>query len=222
MKPRWLILAVATLAALLYGLGVVAGAESPKATAPTFTIGGMSVEAGQLVVRFKPVYTAGNVGAWDPEAAAKLIARLVVIGPDGVPSWTIYLPGLTAKDGPIPPPPPVPPVPPIPPVPPVPVPAELWCIVIEESAERTPQQGIVLASPKVRGLFPAAGGFRLVDKDSKVDNALQPYLDRAKGQKLPITFLVDPKGQVYYEGTLPATVDAMTALVDKIKKGGGK
>ena len=222
MKPRWLILAVATLAALLYGLGVVAGAESPKATAPTFTIGGMSVEAGQLVVRFKPVYTAGNVGAWDPEAAAKLIARLVVIGPDGVPSWTIYLPGLTAKDGPIPPPPPVPPVPPIPPVPPVPVPAELWCIVIEESAERTPEHGIVLASPKVRGLFPAAGGFRLVDKDSKVDNALQPYLDRAKGQKLPITFLVDPKGQVYYEGTLPATVDAMTALVDKIKKGGGK
>jgi hypothetical protein len=95
----------------------------------------------------------------------------------------------------------------------------LWAIVVEESAERTPAQGIVLASPKVRALFPAAGGFRLVDKDSKVDAALQPYVDRAKGQKLPVCFLVAPTGQVYYEGALPATVDAMTALVAKIKGG---
>ena len=215
MKPRWLILAVATLAALLYGLGVVAGAEPPKAIpVPIYKTETSYGGTGKELVETRKVVCTNM-----PATAAETWYRNVL-----PPIHVVFEGGqfyfFPWQGGPNPPPP-VPPVPPIPPVPPVPV-AELWCIVIEESAERTPEHGIVLASPKVRGLFPAAGGFRLVDKDSKVDNALQPYLDRAKGQKLPITFLVDPKGQVYYEGTLPATVDAMTALVDKIKKGGGK
>ena len=205
--------AVLTAAALLWAAGRAQG-QPPKAIpTPTYTVTAAYTSKDDtmtVVQTVKPNNLPATAKSWWITTVVPIVHVVFEGGEMYVFPW---------QGGP---PPPVPPVPPIPPVPPVPVPAELWCIVIEESAERTPQQGIVLASPKVRALFPAAGGFRLVDKDSKVDNALQPYLDRAKGQKLPITFLVDPKGQVYYEGTLPATVDAMTALVDKIKKGGAK
>lgn len=111
---------------------------------------------------------------------------------------------------------------PIPPLPP-PVPSELWGVVIEETTERTPQQAIVLASPEVRALFDK-GEFRVIDDDTPVGADLRPYLDRAKGKKLPQLYLVDSKGTVCYEGPLPATVAEMKSLVAKYKPGkaGGK
>jgi hypothetical protein len=137
--------------------------------------------------------------------------RIRTMGPDGEP---LVLTVEVYKGGPVPPPPPVP--------------TELWAIIIEESAERTPQQAIVIASPKVRALF---RGWRLHDpkKDATTDNPtpveLQSYVDRVANPdahlKKPALFVVDAQGVVYHEGALPATVAAMEVLVAKIK-GGGK
>jgi hypothetical protein len=120
--------------------------------------------------------------------------------------------------GPQPNPNPVPPPPP--PPPPPPVPTELWGVVVEETAQRTPAQAIVLASPKVRELFK---GFRVCDPvPGPVPSELQPYVKRVDEAKLkkPVLFVADSKGTVFYEGSLPEMIGAMTALVDKIKKGG--
>jgi hypothetical protein len=112
---------------------------------------------------------------------------------------------------------------------PVPPPAELWGIVVEETSQRTPQQAVVLSSPVVRALF-KEGAFRIVDPkrgDTEVDVSpdMKPYVERCKDQTgqwlpLPILFLVDKPGRVYFEGALPANVPAMVALVNKHKGGG--
>jgi hypothetical protein len=205
MKARWLVAAVALTAALLYGLGFVAGAEPPKATAPTFTIGGVSVDGKDLIVRFKPVFAAGNVGAWDPEAAAKLIARLVVIGPDGVPSWTIYIPGLTAKDGPIPPPPPPPPPPPGPDKP-------VLLLLIHETKNDTRLQALIINDKRWMDAANAAKCRWLVyDPDegaSHFPNATKAALARG----IPAIVWIDSKS-VPTVVPLPPTPEAMEALV---------
>ena len=102
-------------------------------------------------------------------------------------------------------------------------PAELWGIVIEESSERTPEQAIVLASPEIRALF-ADEQFQVVDAvtdDGEVEAPadLKVYVDRAMDNKdkWPMLFLVSPKGDVYFEDTLPATVEATKKLVEKFK-----
>jgi len=55
---------------------------------------------------------------------------------------------------------------------------------------------------------------------------LKLYVDRVfdpvQPLTMPVCFLVATTGQVYYQDALPATVDAMTALVSKIKKGGAQ
>jgi len=151
---------------------------------------------------------------------------MVSIAADGKATLTVlYLKGddiaeatyvLVRQDSPVPPAPPVPiPVPPVP----IPVPvADLWGVVVEESAERTPQQAIVLTAPEVRDSLKQ---FRVLDKDTTVATDMQPYLDRAKGDVLPVLFLVDGSGKVHFEGPLPATLDAMKALIARWK-GGGK
>jgi hypothetical protein len=87
-------------------------------------------------------------------------------------------------------------------------------VVVEETAQRTPEQAIVLASPEVRKLF-AATEWHAIDKDQTVSNDLEPYLQRAKTLTLPVLFLVGTNGTVYYEGALPGDVAAMIALVKK-------
>ena len=92
---------------------------------------------------------------------------------------------------------------------------------MEETAERTAEQKIVLLSPEVRKLFDD-DVFRLVDKDFKPgadEPFLQDYIDRAVKGKLPTLFLVGDDGAVRYEGPLPATVAAMVKLVEDTKKG---
>ena len=110
---------------------------------------------------------------------------------------------------------------PVPPPPPPPPTEDLWCIIVEETAERTPEQKIVLLSLEVRKLF-TDEVFRLVDKDTapgKDEPYLQDYIDRAIQGKLPTLFLVGDDGKVRYEGPLPATVAAMVKLVEDTKKG---
>jgi len=111
---------------------------------------------------------------------------------------------------------------------PTPVAADLWGVVVEESRNRTAEQAQVLASPEVRKLFKDEH-LRVVDpigddgKPVEVAADMKPYVQRAVGQKVAWLFLTDTKGEVLYEGELPATVAAMKALVAKHKaKGGGK
>jgi hypothetical protein len=99
--------------------------------------------------------------------------------------------------------------------------ANLWGIVIEESSQRTAEQAVVLTSAKIRDLF-TDGGFRVVDQDTNAMSDVKPYQERAKGQKLPVLYLVDTNGTIYYEGSLPTNVAAMEVLVGKYKKGGAK
>jgi hypothetical protein len=98
---------------------------------------------------------------------------------------------------------------------------DLWGIVVEESKGRTPQQAVVLLSTEVRKLFKDER-LRIVDptgpdgKPVPVEEDMKKYVQRAVGKKCWL-FLVEPKGTVLYEGELPATVDAMKALVSKYK-----
>ncbi len=115
------------------------------------------------------------------------------------------------------------PIPPVPPVP-VPTPTAFYGVVIEEQSARTAEQGIVLGSQKVREAF-GAGNFRVEDKDVKdkagqVPVELAPYLTRAKDKTLPYLMVIDKgTGKAYWEGPLPATVDA---LLKVLGKGGAK
>jgi hypothetical protein len=207
----WLLAgAVLTAAALFWAVGQASG-QAPKAIpVPVYKVETTYGGTGKELIETRKVVCT-NMPATAAETWYRNVTPPIHVVFEGGQFW--FFPW---KGGPSPDPKPDPKPDPIPPVPVT----ELWAVIIEESAERTPAQGIVLASPKVRALFPAAGGFRLVDKDSTVDSALQPYLDRAKGQKLPVCFLVAPSGFVHYEGALPATVDATVSLVDRIKKGG--
>jgi hypothetical protein len=149
----------------------------------------------------------------------------VAQGADGATLTVLYVAGddfrevaysLVRIDGPAPKPDPKPDPKPEPqPKPPV----ELWGFVVEETADRTPQQAIVLGSPEVRKAFPQR--FRILDKDLEVDATLQTYQSRAAGKTLPMLFLTGPDGTLYYEGPLPSTVADMLKLVAE-KKGGGK
>lgn len=145
---------------------------------------------------------------------------------DGATLTVLYVAGddfrevaysLVRIDGPAPTPDPKPDPKPEPK--PVPPPVELWGFVVEESADRTPQQAIVMGSPEVRKAFPQR--FRIFDKDLEVDALLKPYQERSVGKSLPMLFLTGPDGTLFYEGPLPATVADMLKLVAE-KKGGGK
>jgi len=195
--------------ALLWGLlGAAFGAEPPKATAPTFTIGSVAVDGKDLIVRFKPVYATGNVGAWDPDAAIKLVARLVVIGPDGVPSWTVYLPGLTAKDGPQPQPDPNP----------QPQPDRAVAVYyVHETGDSTPAVAVVRDSKVWRDAAWAAGiRWEVFDKDvgaKSFPNATKAAI--AKG--LPAAVFINIRGVPTVE-----KVNTVAAFVDLIRKHGAK
>jgi len=94
---------------------------------------------------------------------------------------------------------------------PTPTPTELHAIVIEESAQRTPAQAIVLGSTRVRTAFKS---FQVEDKDATAAS-LQPYIDRAKSKGLPYLMIVNAQGQTWWEGPLPATVDDVLKVVVK-------
>jgi hypothetical protein len=161
---------------------------------------------------------------WPTKSGENTWVGLVWTQPNGRPGSASYVLPLAFEGapGPTPGPTPVPPTPiPPTPIPPPTPPADLWGVVVEESSARTPAQGIVLLSPKVRALF-RPQEFRLLDKDPPATPDMQPWINlaKAKGLTLPVLFLFDSKGVVYYQGDLPATVAAMETLVGKIKTGG--
>lgn len=135
--------------------------------------------------------------------------------PPRVVITSINIGGTSPEPGPNPVPPPPPPPPPIP--------TKLFAIIVEETKDRTPDQAVVLLSPEVRALFEK---FETIDptndegKPNPIPVDKVPYVERAKGDKLPVMFITDGKSTVFYEGTIPTTIADVKSLVEKIKKEG--
>lgn len=106
---------------------------------------------------------------------------------------------------------------------PQPTPGKLWgCLIIEESANRTPAQAAVYTSQSVRKLLQSKGlEFRLVDKDVASPANLASWAARA-GTDLPKLFIVPMNPEngkpLPYEGKLPADEKAMLDLIGRVAK----
>jgi hypothetical protein len=108
---------------------------------------------------------------------------------------------------------------------PLPV-AQVWLLVVEETAQRTAPQAVILASPKVRTAVD--GRVALLDQSWTLPDARQSYLDAAKGKALPLMFLAPgdpqttPASKAVFTGPLPVAVEEMVLLIGRWQKGGGK
>ena len=91
------------------------------------------------------------------------------------------------------------------PNPPAPIVEGDWWIVIEESADRTPETAAVL-----RVLQTAGVNFRVYDDDSE-DAA--GYLDAVRGIRRPALLVLDKDGTKLDARSLPQSADAMRALI---------
>ena len=165
------------------------------------------------------VFTSGLPGVWTFIAAAN-----AETGPPLIASHVITI----GEPIPVPPTPPVPPpIPPDPPTPPTPPAGPRWVIILEESAERTPQLAAVITSPTLRRYLSdnKHHPLRTADKDSQAA-WLQPYLERAKLANAPMPALLivaDPiagssAAKVLHIGPVPATAEAVIA---ELRKAGG-
>jgi hypothetical protein len=108
---------------------------------------------------------------------------------------------------------------------PLPV-AQVWLVVVEETAQRTAPQAVILASPKVRTAVD--GRIMLLDQSWTLPDSRQSYLDAAKGKALPFMFLAPgdpqttPASKAVFSGPLPVAVEEMVLLIGKWQKGGAK
>jgi hypothetical protein len=108
---------------------------------------------------------------------------------------------------------------------PLPV-AQVWLVVVEETAQRTAPQAVVLASPKVRESV--AGRIMLLDQSWALPDSRQSYLDASKGKTLPVMFLTPgdpqttPASKAVFTGPLPGTPDEAVTIIGKWQKGGAK
>jgi hypothetical protein len=157
----------------------------------------------------------------------------VVVDGDGVARLFIdYVKGndiltlkyiMTRQDGPDPQPDPDPDPDPNP----VPPPGEWTAVIVEETADRTPDQALVINSKPLREMVKT---FRVVDpldngKQAAVGLDVKDYVDRAMNYRdqWPLFFLTAPDGTVVFEGALPKTVDDAKSLISKhVGKGGKK
>jgi hypothetical protein len=112
--------------------------------------------------------------------------------------------------------PPVPPLPPVPPPPPPPV-EKIWGLVyLHESSLDSVEQGQIIGSKSIKE-YAAEKKWNIGDydkdvvdeKDAKID-ILKAYLARAK--TLPYFFVVDVKGGIIMEGTLPSEQNLLGIL----------
>jgi hypothetical protein len=114
--------------------------------------------------------------------------------------------------------------PPTPPTPPTPTPTNLWVTVVEETAERTIEQGRIYTNDQLHAYLDAhKHQWRIVDDDVTDEDGATPggvatYLARARGKPLPWVVVADATGEVLWEGTLPGTVGA---LLNTLKQYGG-
>lgn len=143
----------------------------------------------------------------------------VIIGGSGKPT----IASVTLEVGPSPTPLPVPPVPPPdPPIPP-PLPGELEIVVVEETADRTPQTALVLLGLQ-EYLASRSLSYRLVDKDLKdgQTNLIPTWFERpreaALEKGLPCVVVgatLNGVFRVVVVEALPNTVDAAVAIIKR-------
>ena len=114
--------------------------------------------------------------------------------------------------------------PPTPPTPPTPTPSKLWVTVVEETGDRTIEQGRIYTSDELHAyLDQHKHQWRIVDddvtdEDGRTPEGVATYLARARGKPLPWVILSDANGAVLWEGTLPESDDA---LLETLKQYGG-
>ena len=116
------------------------------------------------------------------------------------------------------------------PPPPPPTPDAVFGVIIEERSDRsklTPQRAMIMESAAVRALF-AADCFHVRDddvrnEDKQTPSDFKPYIDRARKHSdldsstsrwgPPILFLVDEKGEVLFEGSVPKDVPTAVTFI---------
>jgi hypothetical protein len=133
-------------------------------------------------------------------------------------------------------PPPLPiPTPPAPAPNPTPQPQRITAAVIEESAERTPDQAAIVLDPRIAEYCKAGGHVWYVwDKDSEAQQRVQvcgpngcrielrggvdpswlPFFAAAKGKTLP-RLVIGAGGKILSEGPLPDSVDKTLEILRK-------
>ena len=146
----------------------------------------------------------------------------------GTGQLVFFVDGATPPPAPTPPVPPTPqpptPFPPTPSVPPVPPGKLTTVVIIEESADRTPETARMLVDAKLltwREMRKPA--WHMVDKDvvdstGKPPAKLRAYLDlAAKAKELPCLFLdsdSDGANGVLFSGSLPSSADKLMELLN--------
>jgi len=120
-----------------------------------------------------------------------------------------------------------PPVPPVPPDPPPPLPPppivveQLHAIIVEESADRTPEQAKVVLSKAVRDYLTSVDGvLHIVDQDVTDGDGNTPttvagWIERAKDKTLPWLFLVAENGREVASQALPTTPEKFLELLTR-------
>lgn len=116
-----------------------------------------------------------------------------------------------------------PPPDPIPNPTPTPVKGKLFSyIVVEETGTTWSDRGATIATAAA---WADANDIkrRWVDQDVKdvtgnPPKDMVPWLNRAKGKKLPMVYLVTAKGEILFEGELPLSSDGFLALLKKYKE----
>ena len=110
---------------------------------------------------------------------------------------------------------------PIPPPPP-PIEEELWgFIIIEESADRTPQLAAILTSTEVFNYLESSGlNHKIADPDvtdesGKIPDDMKPYIEDAKDEGMPMLFIMGTEGGEFFRGPVPKTSKALIALLEK-------
>lgn len=99
-----------------------------------------------------------------------------------------------------------------------------FVVIIEETGEGVATRGALLADAALQARLKAKSiGWRVADKDVRGANGqppadLVPYLDRAKGKKLPQVFLIGTDRTILHQGDLPS---GAAGLVDLLGKYGG-
>jgi len=220
LRPAWpyirLIAVAVVIATVFLATGLLCGAETAKPAFSVSTDGRILILTPIAPLKFRLIQSGPN--------SASGVAPAIVDGVADLLDWQLLV---TFGDQPRPDPKPEPEPKPKPD--PLPTPTTLWGVVIEESAERTAGQAVVILSPKVAALFDGkiqVGDAWKEDGTRRPLGPLDPYADRveeleaaAKTKLRPMLFVVDPKGAIFYEGKLPGKVADVETLVGKIRKG---
>lgn len=179
-------------------------------------------EVGKALTMFGVIHGQSDPGEYDVPPGALIVwgkeqgtTKVTALGV--VDGKAKVLLSLTLQVGPRPPPTPEPKPKPDPVV----VKGLKAYLVVEETDTTWPERGASLVAAK-QWADKNGVGHRWVDQDVKdatgqVPSDLKPWLDRAKGRKLPMIYLVGENGKILAEQDLPLTKDGLLALLQSAK-----